>query len=198
MWCRPSEIGAGATLRTLHTINAILQRHGIYFYESERTWQVPVLVALRQPDGRYLVSLGRNIISLTKVEKYEAIGGDPIAMTVEMRGRNSALIDSDYLVGLSVTGVAGLAELIAMTAQDTVAQGDSIIRDGSEVIIDDPADYSFTAGDMLASPPDALRTVAISIGNRVAKLELDEDAAWDDVNMNSLIDGWQYVLEIYT
>ena len=93
------------------------------------------------------------------------------------------------ILGFKATGVSGLALVAPMTAQTLVEQGDSVLRDGKEIIIDDPADYTYQANDMLLSVRlQHLGWVAIAVGRRIFaflqdhKMTLDNAASFGIFN----------------
>ena len=198
MWCRASDIAKkGVTLSTLHAVSDVLAGYGLVFYRPSSTWEAPNEVSLRRVDGKYLVRLGRHVIGDLTAEAYAYQGADPKPVSVAVVEGSLMVVDEVESAGWRVTAVTGLAELTPLLADFTLATGDSVIRAGQELVIDDPMDYTWRAGDMLAVPPAILRSVAIAVGRRVRKLELDEDADWDDMNMNTLIDGFEPEIREY-
>ena len=93
-------------------------------------------------------------------------------------------------LGFKATGVSGLALVEPMTAQTVVEQGDSVLRDSKEIIIDDPADYTHQTNDMLLSPPATLRLVAISVGRRIFAFLQDHKMALDDAASSGIFNSY--------
>ena len=208
MWCRPSEIGQKTTLDDVRGVDAVLARYKLVFYEPEATWDLDPYITSKTLDGKLKVSLLKHVIGAASVQGYVFNRPRAVPMTL-LRDRAHGIIDEADYDGMRVTAVTGLAELSSLTPQSTLQQGDSVIRDGKELIIDwvDPkarnkvADYTFVAGDQLASPPAAMRLTAISIGRRIRAYLQDSKMVLDNAGPgmhNRFVDSAREILRDYS
>ena len=92
-----------------------------------------------------------------------------------------------------LTGVRGLAVLTALDGAETLQRGDSVIREDMEIVIDDPADYSWMQGDQLASRPPGLTSALQSMGRRII-YEAETRRTGKDAAEREFEENWERTL----
>ena len=199
MWCQTTQIGNKATVAHLQAIDEVFNSVGLYLYKPEQTYYLRNLAVSGRPENKSYIDLGRAVISADNFKLYYTgvwLGSMDIALD-RIEDRRYAVLDEIIypFSSLSYDAVAGLAQLTDVTE---VAVGDSIIRDGQEVVVT-ALPFALMADDMLAVPPSGLTRCAISVGRRIMKLETDQKATWDNASCgrNRLLDGWEDVINIY-
>ena len=195
-----SNVALAADLRIVRNtesqINAYLEFDGLY--DLEDTWEVIGYAgALTNIDGSSNLFLGFPVIDLSRVKVYSASGAliedyDSIGVTDHYSRFWTTSDDRTFADGisLSVTGVRGHAERIDQDTSDELVAGQTVLRSGAKVLIEE--DENALADDMLLSPPPELTHVAITIARRLLTLERDQNATYARDNrlgvLTSLID----------
>ena len=206
MWCRPSDFddpGPEVNLELLHMVSTAMRGQGLIFYEPPRLRYLDAVQFLWRSGKSGAIYLANNMIDLTSVQVWNGHDWDELTLT-GLEDRAYAAVDElDYIPDyIRYSGALGLARLSALEASSTLVQGDSIIRNGAEMVIDwkrplsDPPepDYTFQAGDMLAEPPLDLRGVAVAITDRLVSVRRDQDSKW---MAGELFDGLYDIIEVY-
>ncbi len=203
MWCRPIDIGKSATLGTVHEVETAFYNQKLIFYEPEQTIYRYNVNYLLQGNDEWKFDLDLPVIDLKTVRGYVGRGLLYNDLEVVRVDRNRyAVVRAPFLPpsNLELVLTPGLAVLTDLDGSETLAQGDSVIRNGLEMIIDwvdreaDPLvpDYTWKSGDQLASPPPTLRELAIEIGG--ALLEMGDDVKRKLERGPTLFDGYADVL----
>ena len=213
-FCRAVDIGQAATIRHVRAVTQVFSNANVFLYD-ERDWRIdyPALHEIPGPtdhttnDVEIWVQhrLVQGAPRDTQIWKYNP--NDPSSSEEELTLASSpptgfefdwvTVEDDPPIRGVHVHAVVGCAELVLVGPAEEITQlkiGDSILRGGN--LIEEVEDEPAQSGDILLQPPEVLRLAAITIGRRIMKLELDEDAVWDD-GMNTLYDGWENELESY-
>ena len=198
-FCRPNEIGKAANLDTVRSVAAVLNHEGITFYEPSRTWLVEVPAATPYAPGQWLVNAEKWLAdepTITAypnlIEGYTPDWNHPYRVSVDGFSGRFVVLSMSLTCALQFTGDVGVAMKRDLSAGDALAVGDTVLRDGKALLLD--SDGAANENDILLSPPPVLRMAAISIGRRLMKLLIDEDADWDDGSQH-LTDGWENDLE---
>ena len=155
MWCRTSDIGTDSDvdLTLLNMITTAMKGQGLVFYEAEKEVVIPEVSFSWRGNDSGVVYLGQYVTDVKSAKIIYNGWADKAVLTVDRLEDNQYAVLSGVQTrprSMSFVLTPGLAELREMTAQSEVMRGDSVIRDGAELVVDDPADYTFTAGDMLA------------------------------------------------
>ena len=199
MWCQTAQVGSKATVSHLQAIDEVFNSVGLYLYKPEQTYYLRNLAVSGRPENKSYIDLGQPVISASNFKLYYTgvwLGSMDISLDQIEDRRYAVLNEIIYpQSSLSFDAVAGLAQLTDVTE---VAVGDSIIRDGAEVVVEE-LPFALMADDKLAVPPSGLTRCAISVGRRIMKLETDQKATWDNASSgrNRLLDGWEDVINIY-
>ena len=201
MWIRPSEIGTRATTDTVRAVSKVFSEAGLDFYIPETTLYLSENAYSYLPDDKTIIYVGSNLISVSQVQAFYSRWYSGFEVSGVEIDRDRYLILNDRLYGaayLAVTCVQGIAKLTSDIP--TLAVGDSIIRDGLEVVVEE-LPFTSMADDMYAMPPAELKPVAASVGRRILSLERDTQELWDtemELKRSHLLNGWMDIVRQYT
>ena len=157
MWCRPADIGDGedVDLKLLHMTTTAMKNKGLIFYAPEQDVYLHNVSFTWRGDTTGVLYLEQYVIDVKSAEAIYQYGSNR-PLTIDAIEDNQYAIISGVNVrprDVKLTLTPGIASLTDLTASYEAVRGDSIIRNGAEIIIDDVNDYTFTAGDQLAVPP---------------------------------------------
>ena len=196
-WCSVADIGEAAQIRHIEAIQDLFYEEGLVFFDPDRTWYVRQPAYTRISQNEVIMDAIHKVDTLASVEMYELPGvWDPIPITathIEGRILTLNISDNQRIGPMKFVGAVGLAKSTDLTVGEGLAPGQSILRDGGVMLITE--DDNAIAQDKLLTGPGILRSMAISVGNRIMKLEVDEDI--DDADSRQLFDGWEEVLMEY-
>ena len=185
-WLLTSDLAMNDTqelpflLNIVRKVENAFEIRGLIFYKMSETWYIDE--PYFEPFGDdWLINLERHVISLT----------EPEARTV--KDKWTVLSDRPTL-NMKFSGETGVADKLELAGGEDLFPGNTVIRSGALKLIE--AEEDAVAGDILLTPPWILRSAAIAVGNRIAKLELDEDI--DDMPNGDLFDGFTIEKGYYT
>ena len=182
-WCRASEIGAAATAGDVLAVQDLLELYGISFYKTS-SWSVHDPTLERVSNDDYRIYASRYVISLDQAQCLDGQFEPQDLTVVSADGETVVLTLPDGPVGpIYFTGVVGRAQQQALSAGDTLEVGDTLLRSATARFISETE--TAQADDILLVPPELLRNCAVTLGRRLIKRKLDEDA---DGNMTSLLE----------
>lgn len=198
-WCRAREIGKAATFRHVRAVANILEgrRLGLIFYRAADDWRIG-RPSCRPWGSVWRVNMERPVISLSMPSGAMPSLDDP---------RRWLLVDVKE--NMRFQGETGWASKQPLGAGDRLFIGDTILRGGALKFIDakvtpkeDDWDDVALADDQLLRAPGLLRSVAITIGTRLMKRELDEDVGdeeseTEDETSGDILEGLGRDLELY-
>ena len=200
MWVRTSDLGDGPEidLELLHEIDIEFRQKKLVLYDPPKTIYKRSVAFDWIGENTGKVALGQNVIEVSGAQLWYNRIGLPQDVTVDRIERRRFVIISGIHyrpVSMSFQVTPGVANLQDLDGTETMLQGDSVIRSGVELIIDDPADYTWQSGDRLAVPPLDLRGVAKSIGARRADIRRDQESEW---MRGELFDGHWNIVNYYS
>lgn len=198
-WCQAREIGKAATVKDVRAVANILEgrRVGLIFYRAADDWYI------RRPScspwgSVWRVNMERPVMSLTQPSGAMRSKDDPRRWLL-----------SDVHENMRFQGETGWAVKEPLSAGDKLYIGDTILRAAVPILIaekvtpdEDDWDDVAIADDMLLRGPGLLRSIAVTIGVRLAKRELDEDVTDDDSEeedetSGDVLEGLEKDLELY-
>lgn len=200
-FCRPNDIGRAASLDTVRSVSAVMRHVGITFYEPSQRWLVEAPAASPYAPGQWLVNAEKWLADEPTITAYPNViesampdWNQSYRVSVDGFSGRFVVLSMSLPCALQFTGDVGVAMKSDLSAGDALSVGDTVLRDGAALLID--SDGAANENDQLLSPPPVLRMAAISIGRRLMKLLIDEDADWDD-GPQHLTDGWENDLARY-
>ena len=197
-WLQTNDLAVNDTqeleflLNIVRKVENAFEIRGLIFYKANETWYIDD--PYYEPFGDdWLINLERWVISLTEPETRDKV----MSKWTVLKERPT--------LDMKLTGETGVAEKVQLNADAVLQPGNTVLVGGTDVLIVDEgttarqvaAVYGVDAEPaFLLVPPWILRSAAIAVGNRLAKLELDEDI--DDMPNGDLFDGYTIEKGYYT
>ena len=196
-WCTVAQIGKAASLRHVKIAATVWEISvGIYaLYAPSGTWERRAWPSANGARTKGTIDIGFKCLEVTEVLAW--LHGQSTALSgLELTGR---YVTFDWPVEFRVeagwtfeiTGVRGTATLQDLDATDELVAGQSVLRSGEMVLIEE--DENALADDQLIVPPALLNSAAITVARRVIQMETDQTSTFDDSTYgvaNRLVDGW--------
>ena len=196
-WCTVAEIGKAATLRHVKIAATVWEGAvGPYaLFAPSGSWEVKAMPQINAARTKWTIDVGFKCLQITELLAWRY--GQFTAMSgLELNGRYLTFDEPtgfwlDSLVEFEITGQRGTATLQDLDATDELVAGQSVLRSGEMVLIEE--DENALADDQLIVPPALLNSAAITVARRVIQMETDQTSTFDDSTYgvaNRLVDGW--------
>ena len=196
-WCTVAEIGKAASLRHVKIAASVWEGYvGSYaLFAPSGTWEVKARPQINAARTKWTIDVGFKCLQITELLAWRY--GQFTAMSgLELNGRYLTFDEPagfwlDSPVEFEITGQRGTATLQDLDATDELVAGQSVLRSGEMVLIEE--DENALADDQLIVPPALLNSAAITVARRVIQMETDQTSTFDDSTYgvaNRLVDGW--------
>ena len=198
------QIGKSAGIDDVLAVVGFMEMFGLTFYQEGQVWPVADVPWYAVDSKTIVLTMGRPVISLTSVSVscFSGIIQQEIDISkTEIIKRRFLQLSKPWptmnagLYRWTFEGTVGIAEQVDISAGEELKIGQTIKRAGVVMMIVEDGQTA-QAGDVWLKPPPLLNQEAVTIARRMASLELDTDAVWDN-DSNTIIDGFKKTLRAY-